>query len=193
MDKKKPLEKPTILLVEKNKQDEEVLVNIISSTYDYVTASSSDEVLAILQDADKRISAAIIGEEFARACLEEIRILPELEEFPVIVSVLGSNYELENELLELQVIDFIKKPFSERRVLNRLRTAVKLFNANRLIYELERDDLTGLYTRQVFLHKAETVRNENPHKKFCVIAFDFDNFKYSNTLYGEQKCNEIFW
>ncbi|MBO6100817.1 MAG: EAL domain-containing protein, partial [Spirochaetaceae bacterium] len=93
--------------------------------------------------------------------------------------------------IELDVIDFLKTPYSERRTLNRLKNLVKLSNANHLIYELERDELTGLYTRQAFLRKAEEIRSQNMHKRFCIMAFDFDNFKSSNTLYGEEKCNEF--
>ena len=58
-------------------------------------------------------------------------------------------------MLDLQVIDFLKKPYDQRRVLNRLNTAIKLSEANRAIDELERDELTGLLTRKAFLLKAE--------------------------------------
>ena len=147
--------------------------------------------LQLLQDSSKNISGAIFSESKAKAFLEEIRVVPALEEFPVLVSLKDSNHELESELIELDVIDFLKTPYSERRTLNRLKNLVKLSNANHLIYELERDELTGLYTRQAFLRKAEEIRSQNMHKHFCIMAFDFDNFKSSNTLYGEEKCNEF--
>ena len=191
MYKQDALEKLVILIVESKKEDEKILSDIISFDYNVAFASTEEEVLALLQDEDKKVSGAIFDTKSALTILKSIRIIPSLEDFPVLISVTDSDLEREDELLELDVVDFIKKPFSVRRVLNRLRTVVKLSNANRIIYELERDELTGLYTRQAFLRRAQMARDEHKHKKFCIIAFDFDNFKYSNTLYGEEKCNEF--
>ena len=191
MDKDDEVKKPVILIVQNNKEDEEVLSDIISFDYDVVFASTEDEVLTVLQDSNKKISGAIFDADKALSILKSIRMVPALEDFPVLVSILDSESEKEEELLELDIVDFIKKPFGVRRVLNRLRTVAKLADANKIIYELERDELTGLYTRQAFLRRAQTVRSEHPDKKFCVIGFDFENFKSSNTLYGEEKCNEF--
>ena len=183
--------KTTILLVEKNDEDRKILTDLISSQYNVVYSQSEEEILLLLQDKQNVISAAIMDSELALPILRTIRFVPSLEQFPVLVSISHSDEKIEAELLDLDIVDFLKKPFVKTRVLNRLKTSVKLFNANSVIYELERDELTGLYTRQAFLRKAEKIRNENPSKKFCIIAFDFDNFKSSNTLYGEEKCNEF--
>ncbi len=191
MDKKNTLEDYTILIAGHDEKDRKIILDIIKDKFKTILADTEEEVLQLLQDSSKNISGAIFSETKAKSFLEEIRVVPALEEFPVLVSFNDSNHELENELIELDVIDFLKAPFSERRTLNRLKTLVKLSNANHLIYELERDELTTLYTRQAFLRKAEEIRSQNMHKKFCVMAFDFDNFKSSNTLYGEEKCNEF--
>jgi diguanylate cyclase (GGDEF)-like protein len=191
LDKKNTLEDYTILIAGHDEKDRKIILDIIKDKFKTILADTEEEVLQLLQDSSKNISGAIFSETKAKSFLEEIRVVPALEEFPVLVSFNDSNHELENELIELDVIDFLKAPFSERRTLNRLKTLVKLSNANHLIYELERDELTTLYTRQAFLRKAEEIRSQNMHKKFCVMAFDFDNFKSSNTLYGEEKCNEF--
>ncbi len=184
-------QKPTILLVEKNEEDSKILTEIISSRYNIVYSETEEEILLLLQDKEEVISAAIIDAEIALPILETIRAIPTLEQFPVLISISASNEALETKLLDFDIVDFLKKPFAPNRVYNRLKTAIKLFNANSAIYELERDELTGLYTRQAFLRKAEKIRAEHPSKRFCVMAFDFDNFKSSNTLYGEEKCNEF--
>lgn len=184
-------QKPRILLVEKKEEDRKILTEIISSRYNIVYSQAEEEILLLLQDKEEVISAAIIDAEIALPILETIRAIPTLEQFPVLISISASNEALETKLLDLDIVDFLKKPFAPNRVYNRLKTAIKLFNANSAIYELERDELTGLYTRQAFLRKAEKIRAEHPTKRFCVMAFDFDNFKSSNTLYGEEKCNEF--
>ena len=183
--------KVTVLLAGHNPEEEKVLSEIVSPVYDIVYAKNEEETLALLQDKEQEISAAIIAIDKALPILQGIRLLPALEDFPVLISTLHSHAEIENELIELDVVDFLKQPFDARRVLNRLKTSVKLYNANKAISELERDELTGLFTRQAFLRRAEKVRSENPNKKFAILAFDFDNFKSTNTLYGEAKCNEF--
>jgi len=185
------VKKAMVLLAGHNSEEEKTLSEIVQKTYGVVFADTEEEVLAILQDKDNVISAAIISSANALSILRSVRLIPALEDFPVIISTSGSNAELENELLELNIVDFLKEPFDPRRVLNRLKTAIKLYNADRIISELERDELTGLFTRQAFLRKADKIRKENPHKKFAVLAFDFENFKSTNTLYGEAKCNEF--
>lgn len=191
MDKKNTFENYTILIAGHDEKDRKIILDIIKDKFKTILADTEEEVLQLLQDSSLNISGAIFSETKAKSFLEEIRVVPALEEFPVLVSFNDSNHALEIELIELDVIDFLKAPFSERRTLNRLKTLVKISNANHLIYELERDELTGLYTRQVFLRKAEEIRSQNMHKHFCVMAFDFENFKSSNTLYGEEKCNEF--
>ncbi len=191
MDDGEQLNNPKILLAGLSDEDLKHLTEMISDKYDVISAKTEEEVLRLLQDSEIVIKGAIFSEEKALDFLKEIRIIPSLEEFPVLVTLNDSNHELENQLIDYDVIDFLKKPFSKNRTRNRLKTLVKLYNANNLISELERDDLTGLYTRQAFLRKSQEIRNNNPHKNFCVIGFDFDNFKSSNTLYGEDKCNEF--
>ena len=191
MEEDSDLKKSRILIVQQDKEDEKILSDIISFDYDVIFASTEEQVLELLQEANSNICGAIFDAEKALEIVKSIRIIPSLEEFPILVSVSDDDKEREDELIELNIVDFIKKPFSVRRVLNRLRTVVKLSNANKVIFELERDELTGLYTRQAFLRRAQRARQEKPNKKYCVMAFDFDNFKSSNTLYGEEKCNEF--
>ena len=191
MSKSTKQEKATILLVVKAKEDRKELSGLISQFYSVIYSDTEEEILSLLQDKERHISAAIIDSEQALPLIETIRLIPTLEQFPILVSCEHLDEETEAKLLDLDVVDFLRKPFAKTRMLNRVKTAVKLFTANTVIYELERDELTGLYTRQAFLRKAEKIRSENPKKQFCVMAFDFDNFKSSNTLYGEEKCNEF--
>ena len=184
-------EKYKILIVESNTESETQLLNIISRKYDVVKASSGEEAIKLIADKQKNIASAIIYIQEAADIVRRLRASILTEKFPILISTDIDNSKLEDELLALNVMDFLKKPFSDRQVLNRLKTAVKLFEANRIIYELERDELTGLLTRKAFLRKTEQFINNNRKKNFCIIAFDFDNFKSSNSLYGVEKCNEF--
>ena len=191
MDGSGPLKKDKVLVVGHNPFDEKILTDILSPYVEVVISNAEDTIIEQLQDKDDVISTAIFNFEVAPELLKAIRMIPVLEDFPILVSTLHGSAQIENELLEYGVVDFLKQPFDARRVINRVKTCIKLFNANKIIFELERDELTGLFTRKAVLRRAEKVRAENPKKKFAVLAFDFDNFKSSNTLYGEAKCNEF--
>ena len=191
MDGSGSVKKAKVLVVGHNPEDEKILTDILSPFYEVIISNAEDTIIEQLQDKEDVISTAIFNFETAPELLKAIRMIPVLEEFPILVSTLHGSGQIENELLEYGVVDFLKQPFDSRRVINRVKTCIKLFNANKIIFELERDELTGLFTRKAFLRRAEKVRAENPKKKFAVLAFDFDNFKSSNTLYGEAKCNEF--
>lgn len=183
--------KKKVLLVQGKPENDIALSEIIHASFDLVHINSQGEAIDFLQKNHDKLISAIIDINLAVPILKEIRKNPNLLNFPVLVSTEVPNSELEEELLSLDVIDFLKTPFSRLRVLNRLKTTVKLSESNYAIDELERDELTGLYTRKAFLRKAEFVLSQNQDKKFCVVAFDFDNFKSSNSLYGVEKCNEF--
>ena len=180
-----------ILLIESNKEDADTLFNIVSSDFEVISTYDGTDALAILLNGQNTFSTIIVDIKNALSILRTIRKNPILKSIPVIISTESANPDVEDEFLDLEVIYFLRKPYNPTRVINRIKNTVQLFEAHKAIIELERDELTGLYTRQAFLHKAEEIRNSNPTKNFCIIAFDFDNFKSTNTLYGEKKCNEF--
>ena len=67
----------------------------------------------------------------------------------------------------------------------------ELEESKRMIESLEYDELTGLLIRQAFLQRATREIKAHPDKIYGVLALDFENFKSSNTLYGEDRCNEF--
>lgn len=180
-----------VLLVGSIKEDVDQLAGIISQYFDVTSASSDAEALAILMNGHLSFSTIIVDIKNSVPLLQTIRKNPILKSLPVIICTEVPDTDLEDKLLDLEVIYFLRKPYNKNRVINRIKNTVQLHKAQKVIVELERDELTGLYTRQAFLHKAEEIRECSPGRNFCVIAFDFDNFKSTNTLYGEKKCNEF--
>ena len=185
------VQKTSVLLIENRYGDDSILSHILSFGYNVIPSKSEpDSIFAMLRDDSVGILAAIVDIDDALPLLRKIRKVPALEKFPVLV-IIDQNSEIPEELLKLDVVDFIKRPYNGPRVLNRLKTAIRLYRADKKIDELERDELTGLYTRTAFLSKADFMRREHPERKYCLIGFDFDNFKASNTIYGQEKCDEF--
>ena len=184
----------SLLLVDTDSASRKELSSIVFSDFNVVIADKSDDLLSLLKDESKNIAVAAFSIDIAEPILQQIRETPELSKLPVLLISNDQNVSTEYEdefLTKYDIIYFLRSPFSRLRVRNALKTAKKLADARKIIMELERDPLTGLLTRQAFLRKAEIVRKENPQKPYYVIACDFDNFKSSNSLYGEEKCNEF--
>ena len=183
-------EKTKILIVDSNPENIAQLTEILSPVYTIITASP-ENAFDLIVKKEEDIATAVLYIKDAFPIVKQLRSYIPTEKFPVLINTDIDNSELENQLLEIEVTDFLKKPYDKRRVLQRLKTAIKLSQANKAIDELERDELTGLLTRKAFLLKVEQFISHNHDKNFCIIAFDFDNFKSSNSLYGVEKCNEF--
>ena len=56
---------------------------------------------------------------------------------------------------------------------------------------IEKDELTGLYTKQAFLYHAKRLLSENLEESFDIIISDLNNFKRINRVYGEDKGDEV--
>ena len=183
--------KAKILLSFNSKELQDELSKTIKEQFDIVYSINTDEISALLSDHTSNISVAIFQIEIAEPVVKKIRENNSLKNFPILVATTTDNDVLEDALINLDVIDFLKTPFNKGRVLNRLKTAVKFSEISHAVNELERDELTGLLTRKAFLRKADNLRKTSSKPNFCIIAFDFDNFKSSNSLYGVDKCNEF--
>lgn len=57
--------------------------------------------------------------------------------------------------------------------------------------KMERDDLTGVYTRQFFFQKAEKLLRDYPDKQFDLLISDIVDFKDINETYGSAVGDDI--
>ena len=145
------MEKSTVLILEQSASEADELTKIISDDFEVISFFDKDIAISFLNDNSSTISAAIINIDMALETLTKIRRTPVLQNLPILISTSYEDSKLDEELLALDVIDFLRKPFNETRVRARVKTAVKLSEAHYVINELERDELTGLFTRQAFL------------------------------------------
>lgn len=55
----------------------------------------------------------------------------------------------------------------------------------------ERDQLTGLYTKEFFYRYAEQIMAIHPEKKYAILTTDIENFKFINESYGIETGNRL--
>ncbi|MFI3324807.1 MAG: EAL domain-containing protein [Clostridia bacterium] len=67
----------------------------------------------------------------------------------------------------------------------------ELKRRNELSHFLNYDDLTGLASYHKFLTDTKIILAKEKNKKFCIVSFDIDNFKYVNEFYGYETGSTV--
>ena len=187
--------KRKVLIVEDNELNREILKAALQEDYDVMEAVNGEEGLKILSRHYKDISIILLdvvmpvcdGFEF----LKRQKTNPLLSNVPVIVTTGSNSQEDELKCLELGAVDFITKPYNATIVKGRINSVIKLKESAMTLAAVERDELTGLYTKQAFFHHAKTFMSMMPNESFNVIAIDITDFKLTNSTYGTKMGDEV--
>lgn len=123
--------------------------------------------------------------------LRKIRSHPMTASVPVIVLSANANPEQEQAYLEIGANDYIALPFHEKVFAQRVRNLARSNVAFSSQDSLEKDDLTRVYSKRAFLHRAKELLCANPQQSYDIAITDIDQFKLVNTIYGEEKANAL--
>lgn len=189
------LGKRSVLIIEDDFINMSILKDILSEHYNVLCAENGKEGLRMLREHYRRLSAILLdiympvmnGYEF----LEAVNNDRMLAQIPVIVTTGNDHPEEEQKCLTLGAVDFIGKPYIPGVVLARIKNIIKLRESKATLSAMEFDSLTGLYTRQAFFHHAERILKSNPENDYDLIAIDLENYKLTNSQYGERKSDEF--
>lgn len=187
--------KRKVLIVEDNEINREILKETLEDDYDVLEAVNGEEGLNILSQYYKDISLILLdvvmpvcdGFEF----LSRQKSDSLLASVPVIVTTGNNSQEDELKCLGLGAVDFITKPYNARIVKSRIDSVIKLRESSMTLAAIEKDELTGLYTRQAFYHHARTFTHFMTEEKFNVVILDVADFELINGTYGTKKGNEV--
>ena len=183
------------MIVEDNEINREILKVTLEDDYDVLEAVNGEEGLNILSQYYKDISLILLdvvmpvcdGFEF----LSRQKSDSLLASVPVIVTTGNNSQEDELKCLGLGAVDFITKPYNVRIVKSRIDSVIKLRESSMTLAAIEKDELTGLYTRQAFYHHARTFTHFMTEEKFNVVILDVADFRLINGTYGTKKGNEV--
>lgn len=187
--------KRKVLIVEDNEINREILKATLEDDYDVIEAVNGEEGLQLLSQYYKEISIILLdvvmpvcdGFEF----LTRQKSDSLLASVPVIVTTGNNSQEDELKCLGLGAVDFITKLYNARIVKSRIDSIIKLRESSMTLAAIEKDELTGLYTRQAFYHHARTFTHFMTEEKFNVVILDVADFKLINGTYGTKKGNEV--
>ncbi len=117
-----------------------------------------------------------------------------LSDIPVIMISANDNDDAVVRALDIGANEYVTKPFNYRVLAARIRTALRLREAQKQLQELNdklarlasTDPLTGVFNRRYFLElgSAEFAKARRHQRQMSVIVLDADNFKSINDSYG---------
>lgn len=184
----------TILIVDDEAINREILGNIIQSEYKVIYAENGKEALEKIHSEGISISLVLLdllmpvmdGNELLKAMNEEGLIT----EIPVIV--LTSEKSSEIESLKLGAADFLTKPYDRPEViLARVRHSIELFENAKIIHATEFDKLTLLYSQDFFFEYASQFDQRYPSQKMDAVVINFTRFHLLNELKGRMFGDQI--
>ena len=184
----------TILIVDDEAINRELLGNIIQSEYKVIYASDGKEALEKIHSEGNTIALVLLdllmpvmdGNEVLKTMNDEGII----NEIPVIV--LTSEKSSEIESLKLGAADFLTKPYDLPEViLARVRHSIQLFEHSKIIHATEFDKLTLLYSPEFFFEYASQFDQRFPDKVMDAVVVNFTRFHLLNELKGRSFGDEI--
>lgn len=178
----------TVLVVEDEAVNREMLSQILREDYEVLTACDGVEAMEVLAAHPDRVAMILLdilmprmdGFEFLRRRGKD----EALSRIPVIV--LTSDKGAELETLRLGALDFIAKPYDMPEIIRaRVKRIIEFVEDRQIIQDVERDELTGLYTRGFFFEYCRRMPEPAPGTRRDVIVVDVDHFRLLTEVHGK--------
>lgn len=184
----------TVLVIEDDEISRLILANKLREEFNVISAEDGKVGLEKLKD-NPDVSLIVLDILMpvmdGYAFLKIVKMNPEFRHIPVVVITGNFSDEEEMKCLDMGAVDFLSKPYNPQEALVRIRNVMRMSESSHALLELEKDELTGLYTKQAFLRYAQERVERYPDREFAILGFNIENFKAANSQYGEQKCDEF--
>ncbi|MBR0341898.1 MAG: EAL domain-containing protein [Oscillospiraceae bacterium] len=183
-----------ILIVDDEQVNRELLGMIASTEFDILYAANGIEALDIIRKNVYTLSLVILDlmmpEMDGFEVLKTMQSHEEMAHIPVII--LTSDKDAEVQSLKLGAADFIIKPFhSPEVILARIERTIELSEDRFIIQTTERENLTGLLTKEYFFRYADQYDRFHPEDSMDAVALDIIHFHMINEMYGRNVGDEI--
>lgn len=183
------LKKPTLLIVDDDYINREMLAYALQNDYQIILASSGMEALQMSEEElpDTILLDIVMPDLDGYEVCRRLRKNPLTQTIPIIFSTSKTSTEEEVLGLNMGASDYITKPFNIPLVKARVRNQVLLKQKTDLLARLASfDALTKIPNRRYFDEIFEqewrrAVRNQYP---VSICLFDIDFFKQFNDTYG---------
>lgn len=188
-----------ILFVDDDNTERCLLLDVLQEKYDVAVAANGEEALKILDDSYNEIALVITDLYMpvmdGYSLLKRMKGVRQYSNIPIIVLTGGSDEvkkdDMELRCLELGASDFILKPYNVKVILNRVNSLIRLRESTTFLHYLERDSLTGLYTKEFFYQRVGQYLRERPEDECVMFVTDIIGLKVINENYGIETGDDI--
>lgn len=187
--------KRTVLIVEDDLINREILSAILSDEYNILQAENGKAGLEILESSKKEISLILLdiqmpvmnGYEF----LDKVKLIPSFRSIPIIITTSSNATDDEIKCLENGASDFVSKPYNPDIILRRVGSMIRLREASSVIDRVEHDSITGLYSRDFFFINSEKVLSESAEEKFDIFCCEIMSLKMLQDRHSKAKTEKL--
>ena len=187
-------QKKTLLVVEDNEINREMLKAILSDDYKVLEACDGEEGIGLLRTHLHELSLVLLdvqmprmnGYEFLEQCGKEGL----LNVVPVIVTTGSTLTENEEKCLALGASDYVTKPYNPRIILRRIEAIIRLKESISALQVIERDSVTGLYTGSAFFFHAKRML-DGTDDDFDMLLIEVEELSYVGARYGDKTGDEL--
>ena len=183
-----------ILIVEDEFINQEILKEILSSEYEILTASNGVEALHVIETSTTPISLILL--DLNMPLMDGLTLLKEIKKdernknIPIIV--LTSDKTSELEALNLGAVDFITKPYDLKEIIiARVNRSIELSEKRIIVNAEERDDLTDVYNKHIFIEYVERIDKYHPNSSNDMVVLNISKFHLFNELYGKDAGDNV--
>ena len=186
--------KRSVLLVEDEPINQEMMKAILADSYDVAVAGTGEEALSVLGASPDAFSIVLLDLNLPGMggidLLKRIKADPAFSRLPVIVMTADGDAEV--ECLTIGAIDFIPKPYPQPKViLARIRRTVELSEDRVILRGTERDQLTGLYNPEFFFLYANQLDQYYRDQPTDAVFLDVNRFHVINDRYGKEYGDRV--
>lgn len=179
--------KRSILIIEKNEKNRELLREALQPKYDLQFVCSGAEAFIHLHK--ERISLVIVdmneNQDDRTAFLDLYFETDEYKSIPV--TVITSDTEMELYAIRIGVADFISKSLeAPELILAKCDRVIELSFDRMLVRSTENDVLTGLYTPEFFFQYVRQILDYTRREERDALVLDVEHFHLINEIYGRE-------
>lgn len=186
------MSKKTVLIIEDNRINREMLATILSDEYDVLKAENGKEGLEVLEKERDKVALIFLdiqmpvmdGYEF----LEALKNSGEKVDIPIIMVTSTTSTEEQIRCFDLGASDFVTKPYNPDIIKKRCESLIRLRDTSALLYKAERDSLSGIYNRDAFYSYVQKYMDKYPNKTFDMICMVVDSYRLLSSRYGVERC-----
>ena len=196
-----------MLIVDDVEINRVVLRQFFKDEYTIIEASNGKEALSIIDQQP----VSIVLVDLVMPVMDGFEVLSRMKSrddymnIPVVVMTSANDDSSEAKAMEMGAADFIVKPYNPTIVRCRIKNVmarqenewrkIEQVAKDKQIVEMhryiERDQLTGVYNREIFYQKASALMQEDRGTRYAIIYFDISCFKVINDLFHVETGNLI--